>query len=63
MELPGPSPNAGGTVVKKVGCPPCGTEISAEKEEELVLSVQDHAKREHGHELTREHILAAAEEA
>ncbi len=50
-------------MMKKVVCPPCGTEITAYTDDELVLKVQDHAKREHGHDLTREHILAAAKEA
>jgi len=49
--------------MKKVVCPPCGTEISAQTDDELVRKVQDHAKRDHGHDLTREHILKAAQEA
>ncbi len=49
--------------MKKVICPPCGTEIRGETDDELVRKVQEHAKREHGRDLTREHILAVAEAA
>jgi predicted small metal-binding protein len=49
--------------MKKVVCPPCGTEISAQTDDELVRKVQEHAKKEHGRDLTRDHILAVAEKA
>lgn len=49
--------------MKKVVCPPCGTEITGQTDDELVRKVQAHAKKDHGHDLTREHILAAAKEA
>ncbi|HLJ62095.1 MAG TPA: DUF1059 domain-containing protein [bacterium] len=49
--------------MKKVVCPPCGTEISAQTDDDLVRKVQEHAKKEHGQDLTREHILAVAKEA
>jgi predicted small metal-binding protein len=39
-------------------CRPCGHLITAETEDELVSAVIDHAQSEHGHELSRDHILA-----
>lgn len=41
-------------------CPPCGTVIRADAEEKLIEDVQAHAKQFHGHDPTREEILAAA---
>jgi predicted small metal-binding protein len=49
--------------MKKVVCPPCGMVISAQTDDELVRKVQEHAKKHHGQDLTREHILAHAKEA
>ena len=49
--------------MKKVICPPCGTEITAQTDDELVRKVQEHAKKEHATDLTREHILEVAKEA
>ena len=49
--------------MKKVMCPPCGTEITAQTDDELVRKVQEHAKKEHATDLTREHILEVAKEA
>lgn len=49
--------------MKKVTCPPCGTEITAQTDDELVRKVQEHAKKEHATDLTREHILEVAKEA
>lgn len=48
--------------MKKVMCPPCGTEITAQTDDELVRKVQEHAKKEHATDLTREHILEVAKE-
>ncbi len=38
-------------------CRPCGHLITAETEDQLVTDVIDHARAEHGHELSRDHIL------
>jgi predicted small metal-binding protein len=40
-------------------CPPCGKEIRAASEEELVMAVQAHARDEHGHEVDEAEIRAA----
>jgi predicted small metal-binding protein len=49
-------------MTKEVTCPPCGTVLSGEGDDELVTIVQDHAKREHGSEPDRAHILESARE-
>lgn len=49
--------------MKKVVCPPCGTEITGQTDDELVRKVQEHAKKEHATDLTRDHVLDVAKEA
>jgi predicted small metal-binding protein len=44
-------------------CPPCGTVLTAETDDELVAAVQEHARTEHNAEVEREHILEEATEA
>ena len=46
----------------QVTCPPCGEVISAETDEDLVAKGQEHARVEHGHELTAEQILDEAQD-
>jgi predicted small metal-binding protein len=41
-------------------CPPCGSVLTAETEDELVAAVQEHARNEHGAEVERQHILDEA---
>ena len=48
---------------KEVTCPPCGEVINGSNDDELVTKVQSHAKSEHGHDVTREDVLASAREA
>lgn len=48
--------------MKRVVCPPCGMEITGHTDDEIGRKVQEHAKREHATDLTREHILGVAEE-
>jgi predicted small metal-binding protein len=48
--------------MKKVVCPPCGMEITGQTDDEVVRRVQEHARKEHATELTREHILKVAKE-
>lgn len=39
-------------------CPPCGRQFSGDDREALADAVIDHARDEHNHVLTREHVLA-----
>jgi predicted small metal-binding protein len=39
-------------------CPPCGKQFSGENREALADAVIAHARDEHDHVLTREHVLA-----
>jgi predicted small metal-binding protein len=48
---------------KEVTCPPCGEVMRGSSDDELVTKVQSHAKVEHGHDLTRDEVLASAREA
>lgn len=52
----------GGGVSKVIECP-CGYLVEAEGDESLVARAQEHARREHGMELTREQALAMARPA
>jgi hypothetical protein len=55
-----PAP-AGGTQARMVTCHPCGIEFRAERTDqidELVAAVQQHASGSHGHDVSRDHILA-----
>jgi predicted small metal-binding protein len=45
---------------KKVSCD-CGKVISATTDDELVVSVQQHAREVHSMELSREQVLSMAE--
>jgi predicted small metal-binding protein len=47
---------------KVIHCP-CGYVVEAEGDEALVARAQEHAKREHGMELTAEQALAMARPA
>jgi predicted small metal-binding protein len=47
-------------MAKEVTCPPCGETLRAETDEDLVQKVQQHAKNEHGTDLTADHILESA---
>ncbi|MGD0084294.1 MAG: DUF1059 domain-containing protein [Acidimicrobiales bacterium] len=49
-------------MAKEVTCPPCGEVIRADDDDELVATVQSHAKEQHGGDLDREHILTSARE-
>ena len=49
-------------MAKQVTCPPCGAVLSADTDDELVAKVQQHARDDHGAELTAEHILGQAQE-
>ena len=44
---------------KVIQCP-CGVLVEAEGDEALVVRAQEHARREHGMELTRDQALAMA---
>lgn len=44
--------------MQEVVCPPCGTVIRGETEEQLIASVQAHAQQSHGHLPSREEILS-----
>jgi predicted small metal-binding protein len=48
--------------LQEVLCPPCGTVIQAQTEDQLVEEVQAHAKQFHGHDPSREEILSFARE-
>ena len=50
-------------MTKEVTCPPCGEVIRGESDDDLVAKVQQHAKEQHGSDLSREQVLAAAREA
>lgn len=39
-------------------CPPCGTLISGDDRDEVADAILRHARDAHGHELSREHVLA-----
>jgi predicted small metal-binding protein len=45
--------------VQELLCPPCGTVIRGENEEQLIEDVQAHAKQFHGHLPTREEVRSA----
>jgi predicted small metal-binding protein len=47
---------------KVIQCP-CGFVVEADGDEALVLRAQDHARKEHGMELTRDQALAMARPA
>lgn len=47
---------------KEVTCPPCGEVLRASNDDELVTKVQNHAKTNHDHDLSRDEILAGARE-
>ena len=50
-----------GTGARMVRCHPCGIEFRAqlpEQIDEMVAAVQQHASGSHGHDVSREHILA-----
>jgi predicted small metal-binding protein len=51
-----------GGIRKVIQCP-CGFVIEAEGDEALVARAQDHAKKEHGMELTSDQALAMARPA
>jgi len=55
------SAGADGTQARMVTCHPCGIEFRAQRTDqidELVGAVQQHASGSHGHDVSREHILA-----
>ncbi|MDP9117926.1 MAG: DUF1059 domain-containing protein [Actinomycetota bacterium] len=39
-------------------CPPCGHVFSGDDRETVATEVIEHARNEHNHDLTREHVLA-----
>jgi predicted small metal-binding protein len=43
----------------EVTCPPCGTALTADTEEELIPIVQDHARKEHQQELSDDQVRNA----
>jgi len=45
--------------MKYVLCPPCGTVLEAETEQEAISTTQQHAKEKHDYVPPREEILAA----
>jgi predicted small metal-binding protein len=58
---PAGSATAGGTQARMATCHPCGIEFRAQRTDqidELVAAVQQHASGSHGHDVSREHILA-----
>jgi len=58
---PAASATADGTQARMVTCHPCGIEFHAQRADqidELVAAVQQHASGSHGHDVSREHILA-----
>ncbi len=48
----------GYTVMKHVTCPPCGTIIEGETDDDLVAEFQQHSRDQHGMNLSRDQILA-----
>ncbi len=55
---------AGGGQERRAVCHPCGVEFYARRDDqidELVAAVQQHASGSHGHDVSREHILADLE--
>lgn len=49
--------------MQEVVCPPCGTVIREQTEDQLIAAVQAHAQNSHGHVPTREEILATTRPA
>ncbi len=43
----------------KMTCPPCGQEISAASEDELIVAVREHARTDHNQELSPDDVRAA----
>jgi predicted small metal-binding protein len=50
-------------MTKQRVCPPCGSVLTAETDDELVAAVQEHARTRHGADVERQHILDEATEA
>lgn len=49
-------------MAKQRNCPPCGTILTADSDDELVAAVRAHALEHHGVELDPAHILEEAVE-
>jgi predicted small metal-binding protein len=59
--VPAGSATVGGTQARMATCHPCGIEFRAERADqidELVAAIQQHASGSHGHDVSRDHILA-----
>jgi predicted small metal-binding protein len=55
------SATVGGTQARMATCHPCGIEFHAQRTDqidELVAAIQQHASGSHGHDVSRDHILA-----
>jgi len=49
-------------MTKQLACPPCGTIIQSETDQDLVARVQEHAQSQHNTQLEAQHILEEATE-
>ena len=47
-------------MIKQATCPPCGTIIHGENDDDLVKKLQQHTREQHGMVLSREQVLGMA---